>query len=527
YDLGRVKQKLVKNTSENTRSQEITGRTPANLLLFGAPEKLLDGGKTEEIFDELLETGYGRRCLFGFSARHARIGQTLTPEELYQARTSGASLQTQKQLASQLERLANVINTDKVIAMDKEVALTWMEYQLLCESRADDLPDHAGLLKTEMMHRHFKALKLAGAYAFVDDSPEITREHLFMALKLVEESGKAYRAMLNRERPYVKLARYIASIGRPVTQADLVEDLPFYKGTASQKQEMMTLAISHGYQNNIIIKKSFEDGIEFLRGESLEETDLNKLILSHSTDLAYNYQNEEAPFDKLHVLTQAAGRHWVTHHLSDGHRQDDSAVPGFNMIVLDIDGTVPLPVAMDLLKDYKALYYTTKSHTESSHRFRIVLPISHVLKLDGDEFKELMRGIFEWLPFEVDDVTGQRVRKWASHNGQHFYNDGKLLDILPFIPKTSKNEQRKAQLKTQEQMDNLERWVINNTGDGNRNNQLMRYAFILVDAGFSEEVIRSRVTDLNDKLADKLKPEEIMGTIMVSVAKRVLKRDSQ
>ena len=48
YDVGKIKQKLVKNTAESLRSEEIVGRTPCNLLMFGTPSKLLDGGKTEE-----------------------------------------------------------------------------------------------------------------------------------------------------------------------------------------------------------------------------------------------------------------------------------------------------------------------------------------------------------------------------------------------------------------------------------------------------------------------------------------------
>ena len=70
-------------------------------------------------------------------------------------------------------------------------------------------------------------------------------------------------------------------------------------------------------------------------------------------------------------------------------------------------------------------------------------------------------------------------------------------------------------------MDNLERWVINNTGDGNRNNMLLRFATILVDAGFDIADIRSRVISLNDKLPDKLEDSEIDSSIMITVARKL------
>ena len=66
FDVGKVKSKLTKNTAESKRNEDIHGRTPTNMMLFGTPIKLLDGGKVEEEFDTMLSIGYARRCFFGF-----------------------------------------------------------------------------------------------------------------------------------------------------------------------------------------------------------------------------------------------------------------------------------------------------------------------------------------------------------------------------------------------------------------------------------------------------------------------------
>lgn len=198
-------------------------------------------------------------------------------------------------------------------------------------------------------------------------------------------------------------------------------------------------------------------------------------------------------------------------------------MPGFNLVVLDVDGGVNISTVKLLMAKYKYMLYTTKRHTEEEHRFRLILPINYELQLDAKEFREFMSNIYEWVPFEVDTQTGQRSRKWLSHNGHFEYNEGDLFDALPFIPKTSKNEERKILLENQQSMDNLERWVINNIGDGNRNNMLLRYATILVDAGFDFEGIRQKVIDLNHKIPDKLEEVEIMSTIMITVSKRLVK----
>ena len=520
YDVGLIKQKLTKNSSENTRSEEIIGRTPTNMMLFGTPAKLLNGSKTEEELYSMLETGYARRCFFGYS-RAANKLHDQSPQEVYDQLTNQDSNTYLTKLADTLEARADIINVNKRLVMSKDTSLLLIEYRIKCEKDADALPEHEEIKKAEISHRYFKALKLAGAYAFIDDSPELTADHMYYAIKLAEESGEAFNKLLTRDRNYVKLAKYLGSVKRDVTQADLTEDLPFYRGPSNQKQEMLTLATAWGYKNNVIIKKSFEDGIEFLRGETLKETDISKCIVAYSSDITTDYRNEVAPFDQLHKLTQAQGLHWVSHHLTSGYRDEEHVMPGFNLVVLDVDGGVNLSTVKMLMSKYQYLIYTTKRHTDDEHRFRIVLPINYTLDLDAKEFREFMSNIYEWIPFEVDTQTGQRARKWLSHNGHYEYNEGELFDALPFIPKTSKNEERKILLENQQSMDNLERWVMNNIGDGNRNNMLLRYATILVDAGFNFEAIRQKVIDLNNKIPDKLEEIEIMSTVMITVAKRL------
>ena len=523
YDVGLIKSKLIKNTSENTRNEEIVGRTPTNMMLFGTPAKLLNGSKTEEELYSMLETGYARRCFFGYS-RGANKSESMTPEEVYLRLTNQDSNTYLEKLSDRLENLADIINVNKRLIMSKETSLLLIEYRLKCEREAESYPEHEEIKKAEISHRYFKALKLAGAYAFIDDSTELTEIHLYNAIKLAEESGAAFQQLLTRDRSYVKLAKYIATVKRDITQADLVEDLPFYRGALGQKTEMLSLAIAYGYKNNIIIKKSFSDGIEFLRGETLEATDLNKMVLSYSTDITTDYRNEYAPFDQLHRLVQVNGMHWVAHHLNGGYRNEENCIPGFNLVVLDVDGGMNISTAKMLLKDYKFLIYTTKRHTEEEHRFRIIFPINYKLDMDAKDYKEFMANIYEWLPFDVDTATNQRARKWMSHEGFYEYNEGEMLDVLPFIPKTSKNNERKELINSQQSMDNLERWVINNIGDGNRNNMLLRYSMILMDGGFDFEAIRTRVMGLNEKIADKLEEVEVMGTIMVTVAKALAAR---
>lgn len=523
YDQGLVKQKLTKNTNDNEREEDRDGKTPTNLLLFGTPSKLLDGSQTEEEFYSFLETGYARRCFFGWGV-HSKANQELTAEEIYQRLLNPTNSQSVSKWSTHFANLADISKFGWKMIVDDDVAIKLIEYRIQCEKQAETLPDHDEIRKAELTHRYFKALKLAGAYAFIDENIEITVDNLLQAIKLTEESGEAFQKLLNREKPYAKLAKYIATCGVEVTHADLHEALPFYKQSNTTRNELMALAQAWGYKHRIVIKKSFVDGIEFYTGETLEKTDLDELILSYSSSWAFDYLKELAPFDQLHVLLGSKDMHWANHAFEEGHRTEEKVIPGFNLVVVDVDGGTPLATAMDLLKEYTYLIHTTKRHTNEENRFRLILPINYKLLLDAEEYKEFMNNIITWLPFKVDEQANQRARKWLTHeNCQYKYNEGELLDALPFIPKTSKNEQFLKEHKAIESLNNLERWFAQRIAQGNRNNNMLKFALALADSGMRHIDAERAVQAFNDKLNTPLSRQELSSTVLVTLAKRYSK----
>jgi len=522
YDQGMVKQKITKVSAENTRNEEVDGKTPTNMLLFGTPASLLDNGATEDQFYGFLETGYARRCIFGWGKLDRKAFESQTAEEAYYRLIDPANSSTVQKWADRFEKLADPVMFGWKMEVSDEVAIALMQYKMDCESLAFDMGDHEEIKKSEMSHRYFKALKLAGAYAFIDSSMEVEMEHLLQAILLVEESGTAFQAILTREKAYVKLAKYISGIGREVTHADLVEELPFYPKAQSQRNDMLNLAVAWGYREHISIKKSYIDSIEFFRGERLKETNLDEMVLSYGDHWAYNYLNEKVPFDQLHVLTQAEGMHWANHHFKNGHRAEENTIAGSNMVVIDVDGGVSLDTVHELLKEYKFMTYTTKRHTEEENRFRLILPMNYHLELDSNDYKEFMNSIMEWLPFKTDDSANQRSKKWECfEGGQYHYNlEGDLLDCLPFIPKTTKNDQFKQAYQQVQSLDNLERWFAQRMMHGNRNNHMLKFALALVDNGMDLVDVTQMVYNFNKKIKNPLPDSEIDNTILVTVAKR-------
>lgn len=524
YDVGKIKQKLIKNTADNRRSEEIDGRTPTNMLLFGTPSKLLNGSQTENEFYSMLETGYARRCLFGYT-KHVKKINELTPEQVFDLLTDTSSERALMSISHKLSNLADPINFGTRVQMTKDITLKLIEYKLMCEKRAEDFRDFEEIQKAEMSHRYYKALKLAGVYAFIDSSLGIQDKHLEAAIKLVEESGESFTQILTRPRIHERVAQYLASAKTEVTQVDLMEDLPFYRGSVAQRKDIMTQAIAWGYKNNIIIKMSYSDNIEFFKGESLDNTKLSEMVCSYSTDITTGYVADKAPWEELHKLVTASGYHYTAHHFIEGYRNSEKLIPGFNLVILDVDEGVSLSTAQMLLKDYKALFATTKRHTKQKNRFRIILPISHIVKLNSANYAKFMQNVFEWLPFDVDAQTKDSARKWEAFDGEYYYQEGEILDAMLFIPETKKQEEQQKKVVDLASLNNLERWFLLNNDIGNRSNTLIRYAYVLVDSGYSIEAIRNAIYSFNAKLKIPLPEDEINSTILISAIKAVTKRD--
>jgi len=437
YDMGLSKQKLIKNDS----NAEMYGAVPSNLFMFGTQSKLFDGGKVEQDFFDLLEEGYGRRLFFGYVENIAAANKKLTPEEIYDIQMDTTTDLMIKSMAAANEKLADVGYANQKMSMSKEVAMMFIKYRSDCDERTYKMKPHEDVKKAVTAHGYWRAVKLAGAYAFIDEETEISMVHAKAAIALVEQSNKSFDDIARRPTSYIKLINYMADVDRAITQVELVENLPFYKGSEYQKKEMMTLALAHGYMNKIVVKKTYSDGVEFFKAERLDETDLNQMNISWSIDITNGYTQHTGPWTELPEMICENGYHYTVNSWEGGHRNGDNLIPGFNICVLDVDGGTSIKAAQALLEEYEYIIYETKRSTPALNRFRILIPLSHTLKLNRDDFKEFMLNVFEYMPFNVDDQTGDCARKWLSNKSTPILNKGKLLDVYDFLPNTKKQEE--------------------------------------------------------------------------------------
>lgn len=525
YDIGHTKDKLIKATKDNKRVRPIKGFTPANVFAFGTPVNVFDGSKVEETFLNWCKVGYARRCFFAYGDLSLKNASKKAVGDVYAALTDKTTQGLFSSMRSHFRKLADINLVGRDIFVGKEAELFRMEYQEFCKERAEAISEYRPIERTEMTHRHVKALKLAGAYAFCDGSNEVQLNHMQYAIALTERSGDSLYKILNQPRPHIRLAHFLADFGTSVTEADLVEYLPFYNGSVSNKRDLINLAMAYGYKNALAITAYKEANVMFYKGSKLEVNDMKHAIMSTSSEMADNYCNRTPSFEQLVKFFANKTGNFCNHHFENGdmgkgRRTRLTTTAGANMVVFDVDNTNIKPdVVSKFLGDTNHIIYTTKSHTDAAPRYRLILPLSHKVTLEEEQYRQLCKNIAYWLPVEVDAPAIQRERKYRHYKGSKVFSklDGNNIDVMPYYPNTQQSENLENDKGKTISVSGMKRWVIRTASEGNRNQTLYRYASFLREQSLSVDKIENAVKEVNSLLDEPLSDNELNDTILKSI----------
>ena len=139
FDQGMVKQKLIKNTADNERGEDMDSKTPTNMLLFGTPSKLLDGGTNEQQFYDFLDIGYARRCIFGHGQQHQRAWETQDPAQIYHQLIQQTNTNQINKWFNHFHQLADPAMFGWKMEVEDDVGIQLLGYKIECEKAADKL----------------------------------------------------------------------------------------------------------------------------------------------------------------------------------------------------------------------------------------------------------------------------------------------------------------------------------------------------------------------------------------------------
>jgi len=254
---------------------------------------------------------------------------------------------------------------------------------------------------------------------------------------------------------------------------------------------------------------------------------LNKIKLSCSSGITENFNGLTGKWSDLYQIPCSA-INYSSHHFIDNYRTGANAIPGFNIVILDIDDGTDLETAKAILDDRKYLITTTRNHRKEKHgktndRYRIFLPMKVELKFNESDFKKFMTNIMEDFPIKVDPACKDIARFYYGFNGaEHYYNEGEMFDPTEYIPDTESNNKRVKFNSKVGDIGALEKWFLKSIVNGERNVSFIKFALALVDSGKEYEEIEDRVFTLNKQLGDEaLTHKELSSTVLVTVRKKL------
>lgn len=564
WDKGLCKQKLTKNTTDSKRLEDLIGIAPANVLGFGNPSKVFDGGPTEACYFSTMKMGYYRRSIFACGENTKQTETSLSAEELYHSRANPQNNIDKQEWIDKFGSLADGSLVDFKIQEPEDVGILRTEYMQFCNERASHFNEYEEDKRVELQNRWGRVLRVAGELAVLDALddmddffPVITRDNLLEGIYYIEEASEAFYRLLVKEPIYAKTVKYLASVASNGAEDvykghdELAEVIPGYKVSNTWIKTNTQMAKSWGLTHGYLVTSKFDGNIEFLGAKLLNKTSLNAIKVSVSDKVGTNYQNAKLPFtgekSSIEQLCKADSNgdegclHFINHFSVDGRRREDSLMQGFNCIVLDCDGDCSIKSMESLLEGITYMLYTTKRHQtpegDFKDRFRVIIPINYELYMDASNYKEFIQTIIGLFPFAIDDAVCQRAHKWQTNpkaqvithiamNKDKDNPEPVLFDVLPYIPHSKKCDERESELKGNKaikDLDKLEMWIYQSikatSGTGERNKHLFRYGMALRDGGNSMEAITRHMRHLNSALDNPL-PDEEVKNIIESISRR-------
>ncbi len=520
YEDGNTEARMLKNESV----MAVKG-VPSNFLGYSSPALIFDGGSTEKALMDDLSQGFARRSFIAYALKPDK--EKLTAKEIVaknraKADNNGSKI---KAMNDYFEELANHKNMHRELPITEDAELAIAEYQIKCDGIVEGTKNIQEQERLELINRPWKAQRLAGVYAFVSKSETITAQFVKEAIYVAEISGIGFQKVMNQPPAYERVFNFIK--GRSKTSDVDLAKQQWFKGSAFQKRELLSLARAFGYENDCLFRTKEVEGVEFYSFAEVPKTDVDNITISISKDITKDFKAKKVPFEVLHEVVCNPKFNYSAGTFKNGHRRKSNYQEKQNLIIIDIDDGMKLETAKKMFANYKCMIATTKSHQKDKNgltcdRFRIIFITDRTIKLDSEMYSRFMSNCYESLGVPADESCKDSSRMYYGAKGDHWYSDGdKLFEISDLIPETTKEKERKTMLNSSGvgSTQGLERVLLEEAIRGSRNHTILRYAMFLKDSGYELEDAKEKTLDFNSKLPESLAEKEIRQTIFKTLEK--------
>lgn len=469
YEKGNNKVKVIKSQ----KSYEEVKDVPCTMLVHSSMSGLVNEESTMQIFKNLFERGFARRCII--SVPENKVYERMTTEEIRHIEESAVDVaELIKPMIGDLYNKTYAIPPEyKTITLTDEAEDMYVQYgERLLEEESKNTHQISDSEGSERTDRHRRALRLAACIASFEhqDSLIITKEDYKIAVSQVEYFAKQFTKVFNLERvsDAEKVYAYIEKNQdkENINKTKIKKQSFAPKGAAQAVSWLQNVLLDltdlchergkelkevSGEKNSTYFEiQDIETNTEaeiktFNPADTICTFSFTGSRKSHPTE---EYQKFQRPFLSLHNDLKK-GYSYSPAIFKDGYRKTSNIIEMGNCIMIDIDDGLSLEDAKKHVDHIQALIVTTNSHQKKkgeliADRYRIIIPCQTPLAPSID-YKVFIQNILKHFSLDKTADMGATVDqaryfKPSPGDAVHWYSPGTaLFDWRPYDATTAPN----------------------------------------------------------------------------------------
>jgi len=443
FDDGDMKSKPLKDPK--MQSQEVNGMG-MTALFIGSEHGILEDPIVLTRFTTEFISKLARRSMFIYPKFKDEEEEVTTLEALL------AKGKTSRDTGQELNRILNSISADiasKAILNDTnnlklsdDCAVMWEIYSIYCEEMSK-LQDEVEAVQLEQQHRHWKALKLAGVYAVMNQHDEVEIQDLKEAIYAVELTGADIGTFIEKanRQPYEILLQHYEDGGPTLSVHEMVKKRWINK--PSDVKNIIELANSKSGKRGMVeidpdgnIRYTSFGKKEGLGFSAQKTENLQKLVdngmgrreakAQLGSKAISGYVHGRTTFEKIGNLLRN-DRAYSPFEFRGGIRGKDYIISGADFIVLDVDDTeVSDTECADMLADYNYII-ARGSDANNPYKYRILLPLDVTIQIENDKWKPFLLKVGKHLGINVDALAMAQI--YFGYEGRELLTNSEGINL--------------------------------------------------------------------------------------------------
>jgi len=525
YDLGNMKADWRK--TEEAQGKEIKSMN-FSAVFITSPGHIIYDQSIKRKFVMEFTTKLARRSFFNFNQGGIpKIEETieeLLEREARELRESMLAVHEMEEMLLGIKpKMANILALADGIWEIYGVVKRY--YEELSETVNPELESY----RLSLAHTQWRALKLAGAFAQVDNRTEVTMQDFAEALHYCESTQtdiESFNIELNKES-YELLDDYMNSIYKdePVDiNAHRLAKMGYIANVQGVKTKLRDLA---EMANNISDGIYTADGTK-ITYEKLENRDVVGASYmqckgdknTRAKQCARGYEYKEVGFPKLASLL-CKDTAFSTFEFKDGIRSNDNIIGGTKWVILDVDESdVTDEEAHDMLQEFNH-HIARTSNKENPFKFRVILELDKYISVEGQKWKKFIESICKYVGITADLLSLSQV--YFGYQGRTVLStlDANTIEVKEHLLYANQEEVKKPKPNNKERIEMLNNsmdtfWYcydFDSTKGTGQSLMLIRAAKHARDLGATVQQILNLMEDINEHWIVPLEEDRFERTI--------------